>query len=116
MTQTTERSESSSTATITPDHGKRGATGVRTRPAPPKVDRLPPWNLLLHNDAANEMGYVVETIIELTALHPQTALLRMLEAHKIGVALLLTTHRERAELLCEQFASKRLAVTMEPSP
>ena len=96
--------------------GERGGTATITRPetAPPKVDRLPPWKVLLHNDDVNEAGYVVEAIMELTALEPQAALLRMVEAHKTGVALLVTTHREHAELLAEQFASKRLTVTIEP--
>lgn len=95
--------------------GGKGATALKTKPAPPKVDRLPPWNLLLHNDDINDMGFVVETIIELAHLNPRQALIRMLEAHKSGVALLLTTHRERAELLCEQFASKGLITTIEPA-
>ena len=32
------------------------ATAVKTRPAHPKVDRLPPWDVLLHNDDLNDMG------------------------------------------------------------
>lgn len=75
---------------------------------------MPPWNVLLHNDDVNEMGFVVETIVELTTLTPQTALVRMLEAHRKGLALLLSTHREYAELLQEQFASKGMQVTIEP--
>jgi ATP-dependent Clp protease adapter protein ClpS len=38
----------------------------------------------------------------------------MLEAHQRGISLLLTTHREHAELLHEQFHSKHLTVTIEP--
>jgi ATP-dependent Clp protease adapter protein ClpS len=86
----------------------------RTTPARPRVDRLPPWKVLLHNDAVNEFGYVIETIVALTALNPQQALLRTMEAHQTGLALLVSTHREYAELLKEQFASKRLRVTIEP--
>lgn len=89
---------------------------VRPRPrkAPGRVDRLPQWKILLHNDDLNEVGYVVETIVELIAVNPLEALIHTLEAHKTGLALLMTTHQERAELLCEQFASKRLTVTIEP--
>jgi ATP-dependent Clp protease adaptor protein ClpS len=92
------------------------ATAVKTRPVParPKVDRLPPWKVLLHNDDVNELGYVVETIIRLVKVNPRQAILQTIEAHTKGVALLMTTHREHAELLCEQFASKRLTVTVEP--
>ncbi|MCH7602043.1 MAG: ATP-dependent Clp protease adaptor ClpS [Planctomycetes bacterium] len=88
---------------------------VKTLPAPPRVHRLKPWDVLLHNDDHNEMDYVVETIVSLTALEPQMAIECMLEAHKSGLALLLSTHREHAELLQEQFTSKRLTVTIQPS-
>lgn len=94
--------------------GGQTTTATRPQPARPRVDRMPPWKVLLHNDNINEMGYVIETIIELTAMNPQTALLRMVEAHKTGVALLVTTHKEYAELLQEQFVSKGLTVSIEP--
>ena len=94
--------------------GTAVATRPMTRPDRPKVDRLPPWKVLLHNDDVNDFGYVIETITELTTLNPQQALLRTVEAHKTGLALLLSTHREYAELLHEQFMSKRLNVTIEP--
>ena len=90
----------------------QGATAVR--PAPPAVDRLPQWKVLLHNDDVNDMGYVVETITTLTNLNRHAAFRRMLEAHNARVAMLLMTHREHAELLQEQFQSKRLTVTIEP--
>lgn len=92
----------------------QGGTAVKSRPAPPRVDQLPPWKVLLHSDDVNELGYVIDTIIELAALSPLQAMVQAFEAHKRGVALLLTTHRERAELLCEQFTCKKLTVTMEP--
>lgn len=90
------------------------SSAVRTAPAPPKVDRLPPWKVLLHNDDVNDMAYVVAAIVELAVSDRRVAMLRMLEAHTRGCALLMVTHRERAELLHEQFASKRLKVTIEP--
>ena len=61
------------------------------------------------------MGFVVKTVMELTPLNEQEAELRTVEAHKSGVALLLTTHKERAELYQEQFTSKGLVVTIEPA-
>ena len=94
--------------------GGAGGTAVQTRPARPRIRRLPPWRVLLHNDDVNLMEDVIDAIIELTTLGRQEAILRMLEAHTRGLALLLTTHREHAELLQEQFTSKRLTVTIEP--
>ena len=91
-------------------------TAVKPAAARPRARRLPPWNVLLHDDDVNDMVYVAETITELTSLNRHDAVHRMLDAHNKGIALLLTTHREHAELLCEQFASKHLTVTAEPAP
>ncbi|MHC4448326.1 MAG: ATP-dependent Clp protease adaptor ClpS, partial [Planctomycetota bacterium] len=81
--------------------GGGSATAVRPRkkPGPPRPMQMPPWKVLLHNDNVNDMVYVVATIVELTTLNRHAAVHRMLEAHNTGVALLLVTHREHAELL-----------------
>lgn len=112
----TDQDEPRSTSGAGGAGGGGAATAVRTRPrtAPPRVERMPLWKVLLHNDDVNDLGYVAQTIVELTAANPRQALLQTLEAHSDGLAILLTTHRERAELLQEQFASKRLTVTIEP--
>lgn len=87
----------------------------KSKPAPDqRVDRLPPYRVLLHNDDHNEMLSVVRTIVQLTPLPRPRAVQAMFEAHLSGVALLLVTHKELAELYQEQFASKRLIVTIEP--
>jgi len=85
----------------------------KSQPRPPGM--MPQWKVLLHNDDKNDALFVVVTIIELTSLKKDDAVLRMLEAHKTGVALLLTTHKERAELYKDQFQSKGLTVTIEPA-
>jgi ATP-dependent Clp protease adaptor protein ClpS len=91
----------------------RRAQKVKPKKKPPQ--QLPPWKVLLHNDDKNDMIFVVVTIMELTTLGEQDAKLRTLEAHETGVALLLTTHKERAELYKDQFESKGLTVTIEPA-
>jgi ATP-dependent Clp protease adaptor protein ClpS len=96
-----------STATAKP---KRA---VRTKPKPPK--QMPPWKVLLHNDDVNAMDFVVNTIVELTPLDRDEAILRMREAHDEKLALLLVTHQERAELYKDQFQTKGLTVTIEPA-
>ena len=100
-------------------HAAEPATGVgvKDRPAParPRLDRLPPFRVLLHNDDVNEVPYVVETVQELTPLSRPQALVATLEADHTGVALLLVTHKERAELYRDQFESRFLTVTIEPA-
>ncbi len=75
---------------------------------------LPPWRVILHNDDVSELEIVIKIIQELTTLGEQEATIRALEAHQTGVALLLVTHQERAELYVEQFTSYRMTVTAEP--
>jgi ATP-dependent Clp protease adaptor protein ClpS len=104
--QQSQQSSSSSTAT----KPKRRSAPKKKPPQP-----LPPWKVLLHNDDKNDAHYVVNTIVSLTPLNADAAVERTVEAHETGVALLLTTHKERAELYKEQFESKGLTVTIEPA-
>ena len=101
--------------------GGKAAVATKPKRAPQKSPAkkppqpLPPYKVLLHNDDVNEVEFVVHTIVALTPLNTEDAVLRTLEAHETGVALLLTTHKERAELYREQFQSKGLTVTIEPA-
>jgi ATP-dependent Clp protease adaptor protein ClpS len=76
---------------------------------------LQPWRVVLHNDNVNPMVAVIDAIHHLTPLTREQADARMREAHSSGSAMLLVTHRERAELYVEQFQSYRLKVTIEPA-
>lgn len=84
-----------------------------TKPSKPPSKPLPPWKVILHNDEVNDQLHVIETILMLTPLGKPLAIRRMFEAHRAGLALLLTTHHERAELYQQQFASRNLTVTIE---
>ena len=101
--------EDSGTATAKPKRSTRKAP----QKVPPKP--LPVWKVLLHNDDKNNIDFVVSTIVELTPLGEMEAKQRTKEADTSGVALLLTTHKERAELYQEQFTTKTLVVTIEPA-
>jgi ATP-dependent Clp protease adapter protein ClpS len=76
---------------------------------------LPPYRVILKNNAAADMMFIVRTIMELTRFCRAEATHKMWEAHHCGHSLLLMTHKERAELFVEQFAAKGLAVTIEPA-
>jgi ATP-dependent Clp protease adaptor protein ClpS len=101
----------------------RGVSGTAVRPRPAKKRApkktppkpLPLWKVLLHNDDVNDIGYVIVTIVQLTPLDEQRAVKCTEEADKTGVALLLVTHKERAELYQDQFQSKGLTITIEPA-
>ena len=78
-----------------------------------QLRRLPPYKVVLHNDDVNSFDHVILSILRLTPLKEQDAIERTIEAHEAGVAVLLVTTRERAELYVEQFTSCGLIVTCE---
>jgi ATP-dependent Clp protease adaptor protein ClpS len=88
---------------------KEGQTQQRVR------RQLPRYKLILLNNTACDMMFVVRTIMELTRLCRAEATHKMWEAHHSGRSLLLVTYRERAELYVEQFADKGLEVMIEPA-
>jgi ATP-dependent Clp protease adaptor protein ClpS len=75
---------------------------------------LPQYRVILHNDPTNTFDHVIETIVMLTPLKKEDALRCTDEADKTGTALVLVVHR-RAELYVEQFHSRNLTVTIEPT-
>lgn len=95
-------------------HSTHEANEQQRKTSPPQVKRLPPYRVLLHNDDRNSMDYVTRTVFQLTPLKWPDARSRMQEAHAQGTALLVLTHKERAELYQQQFTSKGLTVTIEP--
>ncbi len=105
--------EGGGTATVKPKRAKKA--GPKPEPTKNPTGLLPVWKVLLHNDDKNDIVFVVGTIVELTPLNKQQAELRTVEANDSGVALLLTTHKERAELYQDQFQSKGLTVSIEPA-
>jgi ATP-dependent Clp protease adaptor protein ClpS len=116
-----DKSKKKESGTETAGGGGSGTATAQPKKATKKVPKrkppgqLPPWKVLLHNDPKNTQDFVTITIVELTPLNKQEAELRMKEADRTGVALLLVTHKERAELYQDQFQSKGLTVSIEPA-
>lgn len=79
-----------------------------------KTRTLPPYRVILHNDDVNTFEHVILSILKLTQLEEHAAIQCALTAHQEGCATMLITHKERAELYCEQFATYQLTVTCEP--
>lgn len=90
-----------------------------TTPAPttsdPAVDTLPPFRVLLHNDDKHDMLYVVESLVDVTPIAYKPAARIMLEAHMRGRALVMVTHKERAEHYRDRLRSKGLVSSIEPA-
>lgn len=107
----TERKEHESTGE---ENASSSSAKSMPRQAASTPRALPLWRVLLHNDDVNQIDDVVMTLQKLTPLNKEDSVSRVMEAQHQGVALLLTTHQERAELYVEQFTSCKLTVTAEP--
>lgn len=92
---------------------------VKEAPARPgsKPRKQPPFKVILLNDDVNDFSDVLLKVHRLTPLTLEESLDRVREAHFTGQALLLVTHKERAELYQEQFASliPPLGIAIEPA-
>ncbi len=77
-----------------------------------KTKTLPPFKVILHNDDVNEAEVVVKRILEFTPLEEMEAVDKTIEAHDEGVAVLMVCHKERAELIEEQFSGCHPPITV----
>jgi ATP-dependent Clp protease adaptor protein ClpS len=88
-------------------------------PAKPKPDektkprKLPPWNVVLLNDDDHSYEYVIEMLGVLFAHPPEKAFQMAKEVDTSGRVIVLTTHKEKAELKRDQIhaygVDKRIA-------
>jgi ATP-dependent Clp protease adaptor protein ClpS len=86
--------ESATTTSVKPSSAK---------PAPKKKPpKLPPWNVVLLNDDEHSYEYVIEMLGNLFA-HPKEKAYQMAkEVDTTGRVIVLTTHKEKAELKRDQ--------------
>ncbi len=71
----------------------------------PKTERQPPYNVILFNDEEHSFEYVIELLIKLFKYAKPKAEELTLRIHLTGRAIVMTTHRELAELKREQVLS-----------
>ena len=102
------------------DSGAGAATKVAPKRRPrsqPKQEtqQLPPYNVVLLDDDDHTYDYVIEMLGKVFAHPVERAMQMAKEVDSSGRVIVLTTHKERAELYQEQFQSKGLTVTIEPA-
>jgi ATP-dependent Clp protease adaptor protein ClpS len=79
-------------------------SNVKTTIAPtkPKPRQLPPWNVVLLNDDDHSYQYVIE-MLRVVFNHPDERGYQLAkEVDSAGRVIVLTTHREKAELKRDQ--------------
>ena len=77
-------------------------------------DLLPPYSVVLHNDEAHSMDFVIAALLKsVSSLTAEDATAIMLEAHNQGRAVVITCPLEQAELYRDRLRSFNLGVTIE---
>ncbi|MAY75691.1 MAG: ATP-dependent Clp protease adaptor ClpS [Phycisphaerae bacterium] len=112
MSDTTR--DDASTPQSAPQRAERPASRESTQ-TDERVDQLPPYMVILHNDDQNDMVHVVESLEEITPLARPRAVEVMLVAHNRGQAVVVMTHQELAELYQNRLLRRGLIVTIEPA-
>ena len=86
------------------------ATAEKARPAvrpsrDTKVDKLPPYNVVLLDDDHHTYAYVIEMLGALFGFDDQKAFKLAEEVDTHGRVILMTTHKEKAELKRDQITA-----------
>lgn len=85
-----------------------------------RVDRMPPWKVLLHNDDVTTFDFVIWLLVTIFHKSAAEAVKLTWEIHHGGLATVVVTSKERAELYVEQVHSLArprgfpLTATIEP--
>jgi len=82
---------------VTTQTAPKSKTDVETR-----TRRQPPYHVVILNDEEHSFDYVIELLTKLFGHPLATAEELTLRIHHTGRAIVLTTHREKAELKREQ--------------
>lgn len=72
-----------------------------------------PWNVVVHDDPVNLMGYVTWVLMRIFGYPEARAARLMMEVHTRGRSIVWTGEREKAELHVQQLQSHQLRATME---
>ena len=72
-----------------------------------------PWNVVVHDDPVNLMGYVTWVFMKVFSYPEARARRHMLEVHERGRSIVWTGGREKAELHTQQLQAHQLKAGLE---
>jgi len=72
-----------------------------------------PWNVVVHDDPVNLMGYVTWVLMKIFSYpEPQAARL-MMQVHTAGRSIVWSGEREKAEFYAQQLQAHQLTTSLE---
>jgi len=72
-----------------------------------------PWNVVVHDDPVNLMGYVTYVLMKIFGYDEKKAAILMMQVHKQGRSIVWNGQREKAEFYVQQLQSHQLKSTLE---
>jgi ATP-dependent Clp protease adaptor protein ClpS len=72
-----------------------------------------PWNVIVHDDPVNLMGYVTWVLMKIFGYDEKKAAILMMQVHKQGRSIVWTGQREKAEFYVQQLQSHQLKTSLE---
>ena len=72
-----------------------------------------PWNVVVHDDPVNLMGYVTLVIMKIFGYDEKKATVLMMQVHKLGRSIVWSGEREKAEFYVQQLQSHQLKTSLE---
>ncbi|MCU0753257.1 MAG: ATP-dependent Clp protease adapter ClpS [Akkermansiaceae bacterium] len=74
-----------------------------------------PWNVVVHDDPVNLMGYVTHVLMKIFGYDEKKAAILMMQVHKQGRSIVWTGQREKAEFYVQQLQAHQLKTSLEKS-
>lgn len=72
-----------------------------------------PWNVIVHDDPVNLMGYVTMVLMKIFGYDESKATLLMMQVHKQGKSIVWSGEREMAEFYTQQLQAHQLKTSLE---
>lgn len=72
-----------------------------------------PWNVVVHDDPVNLMGYVTHVLMKIFGYNEKKAAVLMLQVHQQGRSIVWTGEREKAEFFTQQLQAHQLTSSLE---
>jgi ATP-dependent Clp protease adaptor protein ClpS len=74
-----------------------------------------PWNVIVHDDPVNLMGYVTFVLMKIFGYNEQRSTKLMLEIHEQGLSVVWSGELEKAEFYAQQLQLHQLKTSIETS-
>ena len=72
-----------------------------------------PWNVVVHDDPVNLMGYVTLVLMKIFGYDETKATILMMQVHKLGKSIVWSGEREKAEFYVQQLQAHQLKTSLE---